>query len=565
MAPLLELRDVSVQYDTQATPTLQHINLTIHQGEKILLTGRSGSGKSTLARLLNGLIPSEYAGTVTGRINLSGQDVTQQSVFKRSLVIGTVLQDSNAQFVGLTTGEDIAFALENDALVHSQLMAKVADWAAELHVTDLIDLAPQVLSGGEKQRVAMAGVLIDDEPILLLDEPLASLDPASGQRMMKLLSRLQAEDDLTIIIGEHRIEDILTGGVDRIVILDDGQVVSDATVPQTLTSGQLARFGLATPTYIQLLQAAGLDLKQVKNIEQPDELTAPDLEQRLKQFVASIESTPELSSGMLNDEIGLRIARLNFGYPTGQHIFTDFNLNFKADEMIAIVGKNGSGKSTLMQLIAGFLNPLSGEIRFKQTDLLALSIKERAQYIGYVAQNPNQMFTQANVFDEVAIGLRLRGIAESEIKTQVDRLLKIADLYEFRHWPVSVLSYGQKKRLSIIAVLILQPKVLILDEPTAGQDATHAKSLIQLVTELHHEERLTVILITHDMNLLQTVAQRTIAMVDGQVVADMEPSELLQNKSILHVADLRQTGLMTLINRFDSTWSTAQIVRMLNE
>ncbi|MDR3240665.1 MAG: energy-coupling factor ABC transporter ATP-binding protein [Lactobacillaceae bacterium] len=544
--PILELRQVSVKYDAQNEPTLRELNLSVQKGEKILLAGSSGSGKTTLVRLLNGLIPHEFKADVTGEIFINGQNVTKQNVFERSLELGTVLQDSNAQFVGLTTAEDLAFALENDNVVHYKMLEQVQKWAKDLNLLHLLNLSPQVLSGGEKQRVAMAGVLIDDAPILLFDEPLASLDPASGQRMMQLIDRLQAEQNLTVIIVEHRVEEVLRGKVDRVLILDEGKIVIDETPIEALKLNDFAKYGLSTPGYIRLLSQAGIDLKNVEELDQPQKLAGEQVADKLQQYALA-----QTDSGHAKTENAqlLKIQNLDFAY--GKHeIFHQLNLTLNQGEITALVGKNGSGKSTLSQLIVGFLAPTSGSIVFNKTDLLALSIKERSAYVGYVAQNPNQMITQVSVFDEVAVGLRLRGEDDEKIHEKVNELLKIADLYSMRNWPVSVLSYGQKKRLTIMAVLALQPELLILDEPTAGQDLTHANEIMEFVQKLNHDLQISIVLVTHDMTLLQAVAQRAIVLVAGEIIADTTPAELLTNHELVERADLQVTSIATLAERF---------------
>ena len=543
--PMIEIENLSVKYDAQAEVTLKDINLVINRGEKILIAGPSGSGKSTFSRVLNGLIPHAFPGQVTGTIKIAGQDVTTSDVFVRSLQIGTVLQDSNAQFVGLTTAEDLAFTLENDAVDHPTMLAQVKKWAEELQLTELLDLAPQVLSGGQKQRVAMGGVLIDDSPILLFDEPLASLDPASGYRMMQLLNRIQTLENLTVIIIEHRLEEILQTGVDKVVILDEGQIVFEGTAREVLLENKLTTYGLSTPAYLQILHAAGVDFSTIANLEEPAKITAPAIRDQVLAYQATL---PENSPQSLTKPL-LEIKNLAFSYPDHRQLFDKLSLTLNEGQIVALVGKNGSGKSTLSQLLVGFLHESAGEIRWQQEiDLRQLSIKERAEYIGYVAQDPNSMMTQTIIFDEVAIGLKLRGVPEAEIQAQVYRLLKIAGLYEMRNWPIAVLSYGQKKRLSMLAVLVLEPKLLILDEPTAGQDLRHAHEMMDFVQKLNQELGLTVLIITHDMALMLAMTARALVLVDGQLLADVAPADLLVNPALVAQADLRLTSVYTLAN-----------------
>lgn len=545
MTAALEFQHVTFQYDAQAAPTLRDINLTIQPGERILIAGPSGSGKTTLGQLINGLIPHAYPGELTGKILINGQDVTAASIFERSFSVGTVLQDTDAQFVGLSVAEDIAFALENDNATHDEIISKVQRWADVLDLQSLLTIAPQRLSGGQKQRVAMAGVLVDDSPILLFDEPLASLDPASGHRMLTLLDQLQAEYGLTVVMIEHRLEDVLQHHLDRVVVLEEGRVTFDDTPETLLGSNTLHQYGLAVPGYLQVVQQTGIDLNAVTGIRSPKTIDGVGLGERLTQLaLPKIGATEKVRTALLT------IDNLSFNFGD-RALFNQLSAEIYDGELVALVGKNGSGKSTLSKLIAGFITPTAGSMSLANVgDLGALSIKERASYIGYVSQNPNEMITQAIIFDEVASGLRLRGVAEEAIKEQVNELLRLAGLYEMRNWPVTVLSYGQKKRLTILSVLALQPQVLILDEPTAGQDYANAQAIMQFVRHLHDELGTTVIIITHDMSLMLRAAERALVLVDGELIADTTPARLLTNEALVEKAALHLTTVYDLAQRF---------------
>lgn len=542
MSSAIELKNVSVKYDSQEEPTLKNISFNIQQGEKVLVAGSSGSGKSTLSRLINGLIPNAFSGEITGQLLINGEDAKGTNLFERSLQIGTVLQDSDTQFVGLTTAEDIAFALENDQMNHSEMLQQVSKWAEILDLEQLLKLSPQSLSGGQKQRVAMAGVLIDNSPILIFDEPLASLDPASGYRMMKLLDELQANQNLTVIIIEHRLEETLQSNVDHVILLDEGEVKFDGTPEELLIKNKLNAFGLATPAYVRLLDQAGVDLKNVDNLTRPAQISEVGIANKLREFQTGLTEPVDTK---ITEPI-LEIKQLNFAYGDKQ-LFENLNLTINRGELVALVGKNGSGKSTLSEIIVGFLQEKSGQLNFDQNiDLTTLSIKERAEHIGYVSQNPNSMLTQTIIFDEVALGLKLRNYPEEEIEAQVNELLKVAGLYEMRHWPITALSYGQKKRLSIISVLSLKPDILILDEPTAGQDLKHAQEIMRFVKKLNEDLGTTIIVITHDMSLMLSMTERALVMVDGKLIADLAPAKLLTSPRIIEKADLRLTSVYTL-------------------
>lgn len=545
--PIIEFKNLTFQYRTQAEPTLHDIDLKIMPGEKVLIAGASGSGKSTLSRLINGLIPESYPGTITGTAIVNGHDITDGSIFARSFDVGTVLQDPDEQFVALTVGEDLAFALENDEVGHAEMLSRVNHWAQQLNVVDLLAQAPHAISGEQKQRVAMGGVLIDESPILLFDEPLASLDPAAGKAAIEMIDELAKANQLTTIIIEHRIEDVLHRSIDRLVVMENGRIVANDTPANILRAGKLPSLGLREPLYLAALAHAGVDFDTLTGIENVQTVDGPAVQAKLQAWLTSqpAPAKPVLAKPLL------QIEDLSFKYPHGKQIFTDLNVTINAGELISIVGKNGSGKSTLSNLITGFLQPNAGHLQLHGQDLAELSIKERADRIGYVLQNPNQMISKNTIYEEVALGLELRGVATDEIATRVAAVLRLTDLYAMRNWPISALSFGQKKRVTIAAILVLEPKVLILDEPTAGQDLTHYTAMMEFLADLRAEQGLTIIIITHDMHLMLEYADRTLVISDGALLLDAAPSKVLNDVPVVQAASLALTSLYYLAQRFE--------------
>lgn len=543
-APAIQLDHVTFQYDSQAEPTLHDINLTIQPGEKVLIVGPSGSGKSTLGNLINGLIPHAFPGKLSGTVTVNGTVVQDASLATLSLQVGTVLQDPDAQFVALTAGEDIAFALENSAVAPSEMHTRVKKWADRLKIGDLLAQAPQSLSGGQKQRVAMAGVLIDEGDILLFDEPLASLDPATGEASVDLIDELHQTYHVTEVIIEHRLEDVLRRPVDRLVVMKDGRIIAD-DAPETLLHGQLLQqIGLREPLYLEAAEFAGVDLDQADHLADLSRFEAPQLRPKLAAFTAEAATVkPEQLQAPL-----LSIDGLQFGYPNGRQIFTDLSFTLHHGEMVALVGRNGVGKSTLSHLIAGFLKPGAGRMTLDGEDLADWSVKERADKIGYILQDPNQMISKHLIFDEVALGPRLRGWDETRVKTAVIEALKVCGLYPFRSWPINALSYGQKKRVTIAAILVLEPALMILDEPTAGQDWRHFTDMMRFLTTLN-ERGITMMLITHDVHLMLEYAQRAIVLGDGGILMDDSPAAVLTNPAIIEHASLAQPSLYRLAKR----------------
>ncbi|QEA58978.1 ABC transporter ATP-binding protein [Leuconostoc koreense] len=540
--PFIDFQHVTFKYHAQSEPTLHDVSFQIYPGEKVLIAGASGSGKTTLLRLLNGLIPQAYQGDITGELTINGKKILDQSLFDLSLQAGTVLQDSDAQFVGMTVAEDIAFSLENDNQPINIVREKVAKWANRFGLGKRLTLAPQSLSGGQKQRTAMAGVLVDEGDLLLFDEPLASLDPAAGAAAMSLIDELQQERNMTVVVIEHRIEDVLRAHVDRVIVMAHGRIIANDTPTAIIQAGTLSANGLDEPLYIQLLRRAGVPVNEIPHVADVEKVN-------VSNFKDQIETLAEPVRAVTRHDEQLLIQNLTFAYDQQEPLFENLSTSIHEGEILGIVGKNGSGKTTLSHLLTGFLTPSGGDIRLDGRSLLSDSIKERADHIGYVLQNPNHMITKATVFDEVASGLRLRHIDEEQVTERVREMLRLVDLDGMRNWPISALSFGQKKRLTIAAVLVLKPEILILDEPTAGQDATHTSQLLSFLQHINTTNRTTIIIITHDMHLLANFVQRALVVVDGQILADTTPAELLANEALVDAASLRTTSIYRLAQR----------------
>lgn len=546
MTSLIQFRDFSFQYDSQQEPTLHHINLTIEQGEKVLLAGPSGSGKSTLGKCLNGLIPNLDKGTITGQCLIDGKDISQTGLFDLSFTTSTILQDTDAQFIGLTVGEDIAFSLENDCVPQDKMKQVVDRWAKELDLGDLLKQSPQSLSGGQKQRVALAGVLVDESPILLFDEPLANLDPASGYKTMRLIDQMQKKFNATVVIIEHRLEEVLTQAVDRIVLVDDGRILADQKPDDLLKADRLEAVGVRNPLYLDVMKTAGIDLKQLSKLTPLEELPVDGAD---RDKLLAWESSYQLPEKQAAQSALLTFKDVGFSYSPDQKFpLKEVNAEIRQGDFVSIVGQNGAGKTTLCRLICGFL-PNTGEIMWKGESLAGLSIKERADRIGYVMQDPNQMISQTMIFDEVALGLRLRQVPEDQVKERVARVLKICGLYPFRNWPISALSFGQKKRVTIAAILVLEPELLILDEPTAGQDWKTYTEIMSFLKELNEAGK-TIMIITHDMHLMLEYTDRSLVFAKGRLIADTTPIALLTNKALVEQASLRQVSLFELAQHY---------------
>ena len=535
---MIELKDFSFQYKAQSEPTLKNLNLTIYKGEKVLIVGPSGSGKSTIGQCLNGIIPNIYKGTSSGQFLIQGKEAFDLSIYEKSHLVSTVLQDTDGQFIGLSVAEDLAFALENDMVELGTMKERVQSWAERLDLMKLLDHRPQDLSGGQKQRVSLAGVLIDESPILLFDEPLANLDPKSGQDIIDLIDQIHEEQGTTTIIIEHRLEDVLYRPVDRVILINQGQVLYNGQPDELLKTTLLAENGIREPLYLTTLRQLGQDIDQLEHLDRLEDIELTGVNRSIPE--ATFTKTGEA------EEL-LKLEQISFAYQENHPILKNISLSIPKGQRLAIVGKNGAGKSTLAKAICGFITT-EGQYTSRGEDIKQESVKERAERVGYVLQNPNQMISTNMIFDEVALGLRLRGISEEDIKKRVYQALKTCGLYEFRKWPVSALSYGQKKRVTIASILVLGPEILVLDEPTAGQDQRNYTDIMEFLDSLQ-EKGHTIVMITHDMQLMLDYSDRALVVSDGQILADLSPAELFTHPDILQEANLKETSIFALANR----------------
>ncbi|MFR3375069.1 MAG: ABC transporter ATP-binding protein [Faecalibacterium sp.] len=543
--PIISFRNFSFQYRAQKRPTLTDINLEIYPGERVLIAGPSGSGKSTLAGCINGLNPFSNPGACTGTLTVDGVDAPHSSLFELSAHVGTVLQDPDGQFIGLTVGEDIAFALENSCTPQDEMHAITRHAAELVGIENHLGYAPHELSGGQKQRVSLAGVMVDQVKILLFDEPLANLDPAAGKQAIELIDEIQKKTDTTVLIIEHRLEDVLWRNVDRIVLVNGGTILADLRPDELLSGSLLAENGIREPLYVTALRYAGVEITPDKHPAHVDSLVLDDADtQKLRDWFTA---RPRPAAQPEREPL-LEVKGLSFGYQKGQQTLRDVSFSIGKGEMVSIVGRNGAGKSTLSKLICGFETPDAGEIFLNGKPLAEENIRRRAQHIGYVMQNPNQIISKTMIYDEVALGLQRSGLTEEQIREKVEATLRVCGLYPFRNWPISALSFGQKKRVTIASVLVLDPELILLDEPTAGQDFRHYTDIMEFLRGLN-ARGVTVVMITHDMHLMLEYTRRALVFCDGRLIADRTAAAVLCDPALVEQAALKETSLYTLANR----------------
>ncbi len=540
----IEFSDFSFRYESLDKPTLKHINLRIEKGEKIVIIGPSGSGKSTLGQCLNGLIPHAIKGEISGQLTLNSQSISELDLHHYTEQIGTVLQDTDSQFVGLSVGEDIAFALENQLASNLDMYPLVQSTAKMVELEHMLDRSPHDLSGGQKQRVSLAGILVDDVDTLLFDEPLAALDPKTGRKTIEIIDQLHKETGKTIIIIEHRLEDVLHSHVDRVILMEQGEIVADMSPNEILSSSLLNNHGIREPLYLSALKAAQCPV----DADNCASLRAMPVES-YKTLFSQWQAHPINTS--LNSDTLLSIEGLTYSYDGEKNALEDVSFDIKQGEFVSILGKNGSGKSTITKLIMGVLSPDSGSISFQNQDIATLSIFERSQKMGVVMQNPNHMISHHMIFDEVAFGLRNQGLTEQEIEKKVLDTLELCGLSKYRNWPIEALSYGQKKRVTIASILALEPQLLILDEPTAGQDYRNYTSMLDFIGKLNQKLGITVIIISHDMHLVLEYTHRSIVISDSKLVADAPMTDVFTQPELLDKANLTTTSLYDLADSLE--------------
>lgn len=557
--PIISFQDFTFQYFSQSEPTLHNINLNIYPGEKILIVGPSGSGKSTLGHCLNGLIPFYYKGESRGSLSVRGLETREQDIFTLSKIVGTVLQDSDGQFVGLTVGEDIAFAMENDCVPTVEMKERVQRVSGMVDMDRFLSSSPYELSGGQKQRTALAGVLIDDVDILLFDEPLANLDPATGKTAIEIIDDIHKQSRKTIIIIEHRLEDVLHRPVDRVIVVNDGRILADMD-PHTLVSSDiLTQNGIREPLYVTAMKYAGVPVTPELKPGHIWSLDTDAIGAALREWYQAGRPVDHSN----HNSTQLQIDHISFSYDGLRQVLDDIDIDIREGEMLSIVGRNGAGKSTLAKLLCGFIKQDRGTLLYETRDIHGQSIKERAQILGFVMQNPNQMISKPKIYDEVALGLRLRKVPEEEIRPRVEKALKVCGLAPFINWPISALSYGQKKRVTIASILVLDPRVIILDEPTAGQDYRHYSDVMEFLREVNRTG-VTVILITHDMHLMLEYTPRAIVLSDGKKVADTSASNVLTDMRVIELANLKETSLYFLAQKIGLPDESAFVQRFID-
>ena len=510
----LVIEDLSFRYQRREDFAIRNISFSAEAGQVILIAGASGCGKTTLARCINGLIPRSYKGEVKGKILLNGKDMSKEPLARISQVVGTVLQDPERQILGTQVLNEVAFGLENLAYSRENILTTIHEALRHLKIFHLKDRETFNLSGGEKQKVALAGVLAMKPRILLLDEPLASLDPASARETVALVREL-ADEGMTVLMVEHRVEDVLGIHPNRVLFMSNGEIHYDGP-PEKLDKA--------------------VNYREVK-------LPAKMIMER-----AAAEDSPQPVQPALvkqagpNSEALVQFKNVNFYYDENKKVLEDINLQINSGDIIAVLGANGAGKTTLVKHAIGLLKPKSGQVLVEGKDTHNLSVAEIANTLGYVFQSPSHMLFAPTVFDELAFGPKNLGHTEEEIKKEVNEAVNIVNLSGLEEYPPLALSFGQQKRVSIAAILSMRSKILVMDEPTAGQDYKNYISFMDSIVQLPSFK--SILFITHDVDMAVIYANRVLLVNQGKIAADGKPADVLKDFALLEDCRVVPTSLL---------------------
>ncbi|HET59609.1 MAG TPA: ABC transporter ATP-binding protein [Chloroflexi bacterium] len=508
----LVIEGLSFRYLRRDTFAIQDINLTVKAGEIILIAGASGCGKTTLARCINGLNPRSYKGEMKGSITICGTEIEKLPLVQISQMVGTVLQDPERQILGTKVINEVAFGLENLALPREEIIARAEEAMGRLRISALKDRDTFSLSGGEKQKVALAGVLAMRPQVLMLDEPLASLDPASAHETLALVREL-ADEGMAVLMIEHRVDDVLTINPDRILFMNEGQVKY---------LGELEGLSDAVD-YHAVKLPVHLSLPMARKDPPPPQLEALPGGQGEKQQLVKFEN-------------------VSFHYGDNNLILHDVNLEIKRGDIIAVLGANGAGKTTLVKHAIGLLKPTAGEVLVDGKSTKQLSIAQIAQMLGYVFQSPSHMLFAPTVREELQFGPKNLKHDPARMDANIAKALRIVRLEGREEDPPLALSFGQQKRVSIAAILAMQSRILVMDEPTAGQDYQNFMNFMDAIIQLPTFE--AILFITHDIDLAVIFANRVLVVNDGRVMRDGTPYEVLQDLDMLVANRLVPTSLL---------------------
>jgi len=518
---IIEVRDLHYSYPNATSPALKGIDLTIDKGEFILLTGPSGCGKTTFCRTLNGLIPHFYNGDMEGEVTVTGLNIREHPTYKLAQHVGLIFQNPDNQIFALTVEKDVAFGLENQGVPKDKMLEAIG-WALETAGIDhLKDRATHEMSGGEKQRLAIASILAMKPKVLVLDEPTSFLDPLGAERIFRVLDTLNKEYEMTILLIEHRV-DLATQYVDRVIIFSDGRITNQGSPEEVFTDGATRLAGVGIPRVIELndrLKSKGILLDRTP-------LNPTMLVEQLRGHIKrgnanrkAVDPDLDLFTGEQWVNPIIEVEGVSFSYPSVDKALDDVSLTIHKGEFVAIMGENGAGKTTLVKHLNGLLRPQEGRIKIDGADIADLSVANLARKVGLVFQNPDDQLFSENVEEEISFALRNFGFASDVIDKRVDWALNLLDLERYRKSSPFILSGGERKRVALGSVLAWDPEIVVLDEPTIGQDYAQKERLRHFLMQLRTQGK-TIIIVTHDVEFVAECKPRIVLMADGKIIAD---------------------------------------------
>lgn len=539
--PLITLQDFTFTYSDQSVPILKEINVTIYEGEKILVIGPSGSGKSTFARCISGILPSkdhdDYTGTISYGDQIENKHIS--NFLPNELAIN--MEDSSEAVREKEKEISSGVSSASQPFQTYLQQKKLAGMKWFLSKSPSVQQSFNQLTDNQFEQMKTAGLFIEDKPLLIFDEPLANLDPKSGDATMAFIDTLEQETDSTVMIIEHRLEDALAYPIDRLILFSEGRIIADGNPSDVLKTDILSDIGIREPLYITAMRYAGVNLEHTHHLDNVHQVNGPNLKEDMERWLSYL---PQFHYPP-NEEVLLEVEDVSFKYPWNkQNIVDHISFKIMEGEILSLIGPNGSGKTTLVKLLSGQERIASGKLIWKGEEITDLNADKMKHLVGYVPQNPLETITQDNIDDELSFRLREQQYSEDEIYRRVEKVIEVCSLQYIRQLPMSALSFGQLRRVAIASVLALSPKMIIVDEPTAGQDFMRYTEILNFLQSIHLQG-VTVLLVTHDIHLMLEYTKRALVVSEGKILADASPVYILASPEIIANSSLKETSLYT--------------------
>lgn len=546
MTCLIKIEDLWWKYEASKNWVLRGVNFEINEGEFIGITGPSGAGKTTLCLCMAGIIPNAVRGTIRGNVSIFGKNTRVTPLSKIMENVGVVFQDPDVQFVTMRVIDEVAFVLENQGVSRQEMIARIEKALSIVGVSDLKLKNPLELSGGQKQRVAIASMIARQPRIMILDEPTSDLDPQGKREVFSTLSKLKEKEDLTVILVSHEIEELVKYA-DRIIFIMEGRIVKEGSPREVFANLTSTNFdGLSLPQVTELYYK----LLKVKKLNFHKDGIPLTIEEFLtlfkKKAIKSYRLKNDKSTYTKLGEVMLSLQGVTYKYPDGTEAVKEVNLNIRRGEFLAIIGPNGSGKTTLLKLMIGILKPTKGVVKIFGTDSRELRVSDIAFKVGFIYQNPDHQLFCSTVYEECAYALKNAGLSESQTRVRVERVLKEVGLLEVKDTPPYFLSKGQRQRLAIATVLAMEPEVIVVDEPTTGQDYIQSRYIMEMLKSLNENGK-TIVVVTHNMKLVAEYARRVVILVNGRIIADGPVRDIMSDLELLERVSLSPPQITSLM------------------